>query len=81
MHTVESEARRAREATWSWIWQASSRVGETITARGPEGGRAPDSREVMCVMQGSANARVLPEPVSATPMTSRPEKRCGQAAD
>ena len=32
-------------------------------------------------MQGTPNARVLPEPVSATPITSRPERRNGQAAD
>lgn len=32
-------------------------------------------------MQGTPKARVLPEPVSATPITSRPERRKGQAAD
>lgn len=31
-------------------------------------------------MQGTPNARVLPEPVSATPMTSRPESRKGHEA-
>ncbi len=32
-------------------------------------------------MQGTPKARVFPEPVSATPITSRPERRNGQAAD
>ena len=32
-------------------------------------------------MHGTPKARVLPEPVSATPITSRPERRKGQAAD
>ena len=32
-------------------------------------------------MQGTPKARVLPEPVSATPITSRPERRKGHAAD
>ena len=31
-------------------------------------------------MQGTPKARVLPEPVSATPITSRPDRRKGQAA-
>ncbi len=37
--------------------------------------------DVMDLMQGTPNASVLPEPVSATPITSRPERRNGQAAD
>ncbi len=36
---------------------------------------------VMKRIQGTPKARVLPEPVSATPITSRPERRKGQAAD
>ena len=32
-------------------------------------------------IHGMPNANVLPEPVSATPITSRPERRKGQAAD
>ena len=32
-------------------------------------------------MHGTPKARVLPEPVSATPITLRPDRRKGQAAD
>jgi hypothetical protein len=35
----------------------------------------------LCRMQGTPNARVLPEPVSATLMASLPAGRNGQAAD
>ena len=36
---------------------------------------------VIDCMQGTPKARVLPEPVSAMPITSRPERMKGQAAD
>jgi hypothetical protein len=37
--------------------------------------------EEMRTTRGRPKARVLPEPVSAMPTTSRLERRCGQAAD
>ncbi len=68
---------------------ASSRVGEMMTARAEE----VDLCWFFCLsltfavedwserMHGTPKAKVLPDPVSATPMTSRPEKRNGQEAD
>ena len=64
------------------IWTASSRVGETMTAfAGELDGVWGVGAVVMERMQGTPKARVLPEPVSAMPTTSRPERRKGQAAD
>ncbi len=79
--TVEREAGVASCSIWVWIWTASSRVGETMTALAGEWDFGTSGDEVMERMQGTPKARVLPEPVSATPITSRPERRKGQAAD
>lgn len=54
-------------------------MGDTITALVGE----PFVLDEVVIdrMQGTPKARVLPEPVSAMPMTSRPDKRKGQEAD
>lgn len=69
----------ARAPIWECICRASSRVGETMTALAAE----PFVLDELAIdrMQGTPKASVLPEPVSATPITSRPERRKGQAAD
>src|SRR2546427_4575655 len=65
----------------SAIWSASSRVGASTSARGPEPGRpsarapAPVSRSIV----GIANAAVLPVPVWAQPMRSAPSRIGGIA--
>lgn len=64
-----------------WIWTASSRVGDTMTALATARRKAEERMAVLIErMHGMPKASVLPEPVSATPMTSRPERRNGQAA-
>jgi hypothetical protein len=58
----------------SAIWNASSRVGDKTQANSGVG--VPMSA---CKM-GRANAAVLPDPVSARPMMSRPARASGMAA-
>lgn len=55
------------------IWYASSRVGARTHANNPFG-----SSQSFCKI-GSANAAVFPDPVSATPMISRPCNAWGSA--
>ena len=78
---VDREAGVASCSICSWIWTASSRVGDTMTALAGEMNFEGGGDVVMDRMHGIPNASVLPEPVSATPTTSRPERRKGQAAD
>src|SRR5258706_14997387 len=59
----------------SWICSASSRVGVTMRARATL--RGPLSN--LCKM-GRMNAAVLPVPVCAGPMRSRPRSAAGMAA-
>mmetsp|Transcript_29605 Transcript_29605/g.104291 ORF Transcript_29605/g.104291 Transcript_29605/m.104291 type:complete len:240 (+) Transcript_29605:922-1641(+) len=65
---------RPKASNTSWICTASSRVGASATAKRREGWSSS-----LCRM-GSANAPVLPDPVSARPMTSRPAMPCGMAS-
>lgn len=60
------------------ICNASSRVGVMTTAIGPSpvwSGRW----SLMCRSRGSRKAIVFPDPVFATPMTSRPDMMAGMA--
>ena len=65
----------------SATWSASSRVGAITRAR--TGWRAGDMLAFSCgsilCRSGSENAAVLPVPVCAAPMTSRPARTIGIA--
>mmetsp|Transcript_61783 Transcript_61783/g.110009 ORF Transcript_61783/g.110009 Transcript_61783/m.110009 type:complete len:220 (+) Transcript_61783:1338-1997(+) len=61
----------------SWICCASSRVGVKNSAIGPSP-RFSGGCASTCIMHGRRNVIVLPEPVSATPTTSRPDRAAGQ---
>ena len=64
----------------SWIWVANSRVGASTRMVGPcLGSFLPPFK--MCTNPGTKNPSVLPEPVLATPTTSRPCSAAGQAWD
>ena len=69
-------------ATLSYTWSASSRVGVRISAR--TGWRAGDALVLASGsrlwMIGSEKPAVLPVPVCAAPMTSRPAVTTGMAA-
>mmetsp|Transcript_4574 Transcript_4574/g.9627 ORF Transcript_4574/g.9627 Transcript_4574/m.9627 type:complete len:281 (-) Transcript_4574:712-1554(-) len=69
--TVEHPTELPSAFTTSWIWKASSRVGARMTAKSRCGLLRRAWR------MGRANAPVLPLPVSARPMTSRPASECG----
>mmetsp|Transcript_5595 Transcript_5595/g.16319 ORF Transcript_5595/g.16319 Transcript_5595/m.16319 type:complete len:246 (+) Transcript_5595:1160-1897(+) len=64
----------------SCVWRASSRDGQMTIPRGPSlrvrGKRASSSAASMTM--GRVKARVLPEPVNAMPMRSRPERTAGR---
>jgi hypothetical protein len=60
-----------------WICIASSRVGARTSMIGPSP-RLNSGCALMCTIPGSRNASVLPDPVSATPIMSRPESATGQ---
>jgi len=67
--------RRPKRSASFWIWQASSRVGAMTSMLGPRG-----SGLVLrnFVKGGRRKARVLPLPVFAMPMMSRPSAEMGQ---
>ena len=65
----------ARMRITSWICSASSRVGVTISARA---GAFPAVSSLL--RMGRTNAAVLPVPVCAVPMMSRPRRAAGIAA-
>mmetsp|Transcript_13120 Transcript_13120/g.25790 ORF Transcript_13120/g.25790 Transcript_13120/m.25790 type:complete len:349 (-) Transcript_13120:590-1636(-) len=59
------------------ICTASSRVGASTRTMGP----SPRFRygwALMCTIEGSRNAQVFPDPVSAIPIMSRPDSATGQ---
>ena len=58
----------------SWICSASSRVGATIRAR-----TLPRLPFIKRFKIGSTKTAVLPVPVWASPMTSRPSRTVGMA--
>lgn len=61
-----------------WICVASSLVGVTTMAMGPSIVRR-GRWSLMCRNMGRRNATVLPDPVLATPMMSRPDMMAGMA--
>ncbi|CAB5283835.1 hypothetical protein IST453_00804 [Burkholderia multivorans] len=71
----------AYACTFAATWSASSRVGVRISAR--TGWRAGDALVFACGsrrwMIGSEKLAVLPVPVCAAPMTSRPASTTGMA--
>eukprot|EP00964_Phaeocystis_antarctica_P086122 scaffold54498_cov63-Phaeocystis_antarctica.AAC.3 len=68
-----------RAAHCTWIWAASSRVGESTIACTPRGS-AP-ARAASRSTVGRRNASVLPEPVLALAMTSWPARASGSVCD
>ena len=56
----------------SWIWLASSRVGEST--RHETAPRAAGPALIIVSIEGSRNATVLPEPVLALARTSKPRR-------
>eukprot|EP00962_Isochrysis_galbana_P026502 scaffold8227_cov119-Isochrysis_galbana.AAC.6 len=59
------------------VCRASSRVGDRTSAMGPSPG-CMWGCALMCTIIGSAKQSVLPEPVAARPITSRPLSAIGQ---
>mmetsp|Transcript_122320 Transcript_122320/g.351426 ORF Transcript_122320/g.351426 Transcript_122320/m.351426 type:complete len:284 (-) Transcript_122320:111-962(-) len=66
-----------KSCTTLLICKASSRVGHSTTPTGPSPARS-SSCAMMCTNIGMTYARVLPEPVSAIPMRSRPCRAAGK---
>lgn len=62
----------------SMVCIASSRVGDSTRHTGPFACLLRGFWSKMCTTAGSRNPRDFPEPVSATPMQSRPARQTGQ---
>ncbi len=75
---TRTPSRRPSGASTSATWRASSRVGTRTSPRGALGWRGP-AAWASRASRGRPKARVLPEPVSARPSTSRPASASGSA--
>ena len=74
VHLILEEAPNFRDS--SRICTASSRVGAIVSTMGPSPGLRYGCA-LMCTIAGSMNASVLPEPVDARPIMSRPRSAIG----
>lgn len=79
--TVDTPAMSSKKpCTTSRVWRASSLLGQMSSATGPSpavsGSRASASHAARTA--GSANASVLPLPVNAMPIMSRPARATGR---
>mmetsp|Transcript_7839 Transcript_7839/g.12349 ORF Transcript_7839/g.12349 Transcript_7839/m.12349 type:complete len:268 (-) Transcript_7839:424-1227(-) len=76
-HTESMPMARPNLRHSSWIWVASSRVGERTTTVGPTGRSPLEDLLWMCMMPGNRYPTVLPDPVLATEMMSYPCRAMG----